>query len=42
MRDRMNDARTILGLAPAQFSMPFGAGTPIRSNHLQELRDALR
>ncbi|MGZ8830944.1 MAG: fibronectin type III domain-containing protein, partial [Thermoanaerobaculia bacterium] len=42
MRDRMNDARTILGLAPAQFSMPFGVGTLIRASHLQELRDALR
>jgi subtilisin family serine protease len=39
LRDRLNEARTAMQLPPVQFTQPVSAGTPIRANQVQNLRD---
>jgi hypothetical protein len=42
IRNAINEARVALGAAPIAFSTDVAAGSPVRIQHIQDLREAMR
>lgn len=42
IRNAINEARVALGAAPIAFSTDVAAGSPVRIQHIQDLREAIR